>query len=244
VAEAVADVVVVSTAADLAEEAAQRFVAIAAEAIATRGRFVVALAGGSTPRGLYARLAAEPFRSRVNWLKSWIFLGDERCVPATDRESNYLMAYETLLAHVPVPSGQIFRIRGEDPDAALAAAEYEGKLRLVFEPAPVRFDLILLGMGVDGHTASLFPGSPVLDENEKLAAAVDVRAAAVPRRITLTLPVLNAARHVLFLVAGSEKARGVAAAVRNPAPAVPAGRVRPAEGTLTWLVDRAAAAQL
>jgi 6-phosphogluconolactonase len=239
-----ADVTVVATPAALAEEAAERVVIIAAEAVGARGRFSMALAGGATPRGLYTRLAAEPFRSRLDWARTWIFQGDERCVPPTDPDSNYLMAYESLLSHVPVPSGQIFRIRGEETDSGLAAAEYETDLRTTFEPARVRFDLILLGIGVDGHIASLFPGSPALGEKDRLVTAVEVRAAAVPRRITLTLPVLNAARHVLFLVAGSEKVRPVADALRNPGSTLPAAQVRPTDGTLHWVVDRAAAASL
>jgi 6-phosphogluconolactonase len=242
--KALADVTVVATPAALAEEAAQRVLTIAAEAIGARGRFMLALAGGDTPRGLYTRLAAEPFRPRLDWARTWIFQGDERCVPPTDPDSNYLMAYESLLSHVTVPSGQIFRIRGEEKDTALAAAEYEADLKTTFEPGPVRFDLVLLGIGVDGHIASLFPGSAALAEKNRLVTAVDVRAAAVPRRITLTLPVLNAARHVLFLVTGSEKVRPVTDALRNPNSTLPAALVRPIDGTLHWLVDRAAAAAL
>ncbi len=238
------DITIVETPDALADLAARLFVQAAAESIAEHGRFMVALAGGSTPRGLHARLAADPLRARVAWRETWVFFGDERCVPPTDRDSNYLMANETLLAHVPVPPGQVFRIRGEAPDAALAAAEYEGRLCAAFERAPVCFDLILLGMGLDGHVASLFPGSPALDEKDRLAIAVDVRAAVVPRRITLTLPVLNAARRVLFLVAGAEKTRSTADALGNPASALPAARVRPPEGAVTWLLDRAAAANL
>jgi 6-phosphogluconolactonase len=233
-----ADVTVVSTPAALAEEAAQRVLSIAAEAIGSRGRFTLALAGGATPRGLYLRLAAEPFRASVDWARTWIFQGDERCVPPSDPGSNYLMAYESLLSRVPVPSGQIFRIRGEEKDSALAAAEYESDLRTTFEPGSVRFDLIL------GHVASLFPSSPALGENDRLVTAVEVRAATVARRITVTLAVLNAARHVLFLVAGPEKERSVTDALRNPASTLPAARVRPTDGTLHWLVDRAAAASL
>jgi 6-phosphogluconolactonase len=242
--KALADVTVVSTAAALAEEAAQRVLSIAAEAIGSRGRFTMALAGGTTPRGLYLRLAAEPFRARVDWARTWIFQGDERCVPPSDPESNYLMAYESLLSRVPVPPGQLFRIHGEEKDSALAAAQYESELRTTFAPAPVRFDLILLGMGVDGHVASLFPGSPALGENDRLVTAVEVRAATVALRITMTLAVLNAARHVLFLVAGPEKVRSLTDALRNPASTLPAARVRPTDGTLHWLVDRAAATSL
>ena len=243
-AKTLAGVVVTEGAGALAEEAAERLVRIAGEATAARRRFTIALAGGATPRGLYSRLAAEPWRSEVDWGRTWVFLGDERCVLPTDRESNYRMAHDTLLAHVPIPPGQIFRIRGEDADPARAAADYEAALRGMFDPEPVRMDLVLLGMGLDGHTASLFRGSPALEEREKLVLAVDVRAAAVSSRITLTPVVLNAARHVLFLVAGAEKARTLADALENPASSLPAARVRPADGSVTWIVDRAAAARL
>ena len=240
-AKTLAGATVVDTPAALAEDAADLFVRIAADAITERGRFMVALAGGATPRGLYARLAAEPFRARMDWHRTWVFFGDERCVPPTDAESNYRMARETLLAHVPVPPGQIFRIDGEAADAARAAEEYERRLRAAFEPGLVRFDLILLGMGLDGHVASLFPGSPALDEKDRLVIAVETRAAVVAKRITLTPPVLNAARRVLFLIAGAEKARSVADVLRNPASSLPGARVRPTEGVVTWLLDRAAA---
>jgi len=244
VAKTLADVVVTEGAGALAEEAAERLVRIAGEATAARGRFTVALAGSATPRGLYSRLAAEPRRSEVDWGRTWVFLGDERCVPPTDRESNYRMAHDTLLAHVPIPPGQVFRIRGEDGDAARSAADYETQLRALFDPELVRLDLVLLGMGLDGHTASLFPGSAALEERQRLAVAVDVRAAAVSSRITLTPVVLNAARHVLFLVAGAEKARPLADVLKNPASSLPAARIRPKDGSLTWIIDRAAAGRL
>ncbi len=239
-----ADIVVVESPTALAHEAGELFAQAAADAIDRRGRFMVALAGGATPRGLYACLAAEPFLGRVGWPRTWIFFGDERCVPPTDRNSNYLTAHEALLAHVPVPSGQIFRIPGEAARPALAAAEYDRMLRTVFEPEPVRFDLALLGLGIDGHVASLFPGAPALEERDRLVVAVETRAAVVPNRITLTLPVFNAARRVLFLAAGVEKARPVADALRNAASPSPAARVRPIDGTLTWVLDRAAAGSL
>jgi 6-phosphogluconolactonase len=228
----------------LAAEAAAIVAGIAAESVRERGRFVVALAGGTTPKGLYARLAAAPFQLRIDWSRTWVFFGDERCVPPADRDSNYRMAQESMLGAVPVPAAQIFRIPGEVPDPAAAAAEYERRLRATFDPEPVRFDLVLLGMGVDGHTASLFPGSPALDERDRLVVAVDARAAAVRARITLTLPVFNAARHVLMLVSGAEKARAVADALRNATSSLPVARVRPAPGTLTWLLDQAAASKL
>ncbi len=243
-AKTLADVVVVESPAALAGEAAELFSRAAAEAVAARGRFTVALAGGATPRGLYTQLGVEPLRSRVDWASTWIFFGDERCVPPTDADSNYRMARETLLDRVPVPADRIFRMPGETTDPARAAMEYDVRIRAAFEPGPVRFDLILLGMGLDGHIASLFPGSPALEEKERLVAAVETRAAVVPSRITLTLPVLNVARRILFLIAGAEKARAVAEALRNPASSLPAARVRPIEGGVIWLVDRAAAANL
>jgi 6-phosphogluconolactonase len=244
VAKTLADVVVGDGPEALAGEAVERLVRIAEEAVTARGRFTLSLAGGATPRGLYTRLASDRHRARVDWSRTWAFLGDERCVPPTDRESNYRMAHDTLLANVPVPPVQVFRIRGEDPDPTVAAADYERALRRVFDPEPVRMDLILLGMGLDGHTASLFPGSPVLEERERLVAAVDVRAAAVSRRITLTPAVLNSARHILFLVSGAEKARPLADVLKNPASSLPAARIRPKDGSLTWLVDRAAASRI
>jgi 6-phosphogluconolactonase len=228
----------------LAVEAAAIVTAVAADAIRERGRFVVSLAGGTTPKGLYLRLAGAPFREQIDWSRTWVFFGDERCVPPTDPDSNYLMAYQTLLGAVPIPEGQIFRIPGEAPDPRAAAAEYEHRLKATFAPAPVTFDLMLLGMGVDGHTASLFPGSPALDEQDRLVVAVDARAAVVRIRITVTTAVLNAARHVLVLVSGTEKARPVADALRNAASTLPVARVRPVGGTLTWLLDQTAAANL
>ncbi len=243
-AKTLADVLVVESPARLAEEGAQIFGRAAAEAIRERGRFTVALAGGATPRGLYARLAAPLARPQVEWPRTWVFFGDERCVPPTDADSNYRMAAETLLAHVPVPAAQVFQMPGDATNPAAAAADYEARLRAAFDPGPVSLDLVLLGMGLDGHVASLFPNSPVLDEKDRLVAAVETRAAVVPRRLTLTLPVLNAARRVLFLISGIEKARAVADALKNPASALPAAKVRPTAGVVTWLLDRAAASSL
>src|SRR3990170_208271 len=159
----------------LAEAAAERFARVAAEAVGRAGRFTVALAGGSTPRDLYARLAGEPYRSGVPWREIHVFWGDERCAPPDHPESNYRMAAETLLEHVPIPREQIHRMRGEDPDVERAAGDYEGQLRATFRLGAgqlPRLDLVLLGMGADGHTASLFPGSPALREVSRLVVAV------------------------------------------------------------------------
>ncbi|MGH7392493.1 MAG: 6-phosphogluconolactonase, partial [Candidatus Rokuibacteriota bacterium] len=180
------------------------------------------------------------------WERTFMFFGDERWVPADHAASNYRMAHETLLGKVPVPPSQVFRMpcAGDDPDAAAAA--YARTLADVFElrrGALPRFDLVLLGMGLDGHTASLFPGSPALKEVFRHVAAVHAAAAAIPQRLTLTFPVLNAAGGVVFLVAGAEKAKAVKAVLAEGA-LLPAGMVRPTDGRLVWMLDRAAAARL
>jgi 6-phosphogluconolactonase len=222
---------------ELARAAAARFTASAREAIAERGRFVVALAGGSTPRPAYERLASEPFSRHIDWARVHVFWSDERCVPPDDPGSNYRMAREALLRRVPIPDQNVHRVRGEQlPDRA--ASSYQAELSSVLKGD--RFDLILLGMGADGHTASLFPGTSVLNERRALVRAV------YPDpgrgwRVTLTLPVINAARQVLFLVVGAEKAAALAG--MRAGRRLPAGRVRPADGELIWLVDRAAAGQ-
>lgn len=238
----------VPDAAALAGMAAERIAKLAEEAVARAGRFTVALAGGSTPKELYALLATQPYRARLPWRETHVFWGDERCVGPEHPESNYRMAVETLLRHVPVRPGQIHRMRGEDPDPDRAAAEYDALLRETFGLAPgvpPRFDLVLLGLGADGHTASLFPGSPALRETERLAVAVFVERLGA-RRLTVTLPVLNAAAATLFLVSGGDKAeilRAVLEAVPDAEP-LPAQLVGPPAGTVTWLVDAAAASLL
>ncbi len=240
-----------------AEEVARR----AESAVIARGRFTLALAGGSTPKGLYALLAdpTDPFRARVPWRQTHVFFGDERHVPPDHPDSNYGMARATLLAKVPIPPENVHRIRAERTDPAAAALEYEQELRLVFGPGPAgagpavvprglgpgelpRLDLVLLGLGSDGHTASLFPGATALEERTHLAVATWVERLKT-HRITLTLPVLGAARAVVFLVAGAEKAERVADVLQGPGAALPAGRVRPG-GELIWLLDSAAAAGL
>jgi 6-phosphogluconolactonase len=230
----------------LAEAAARLVVEAAAEAIAARGRFTIALAGGGTPRATYARLAKPPFSDRVDWSRTWVFFGDERGVPPEHADSNYGMAHATLLAKVDVPAAQVRRIRAEAEDPEAAAAEYAKALAETFGTRRgklPRFDLVLLGLGVDGHTASLFPGSPVLKEIFRTVAAVHATAAAIPQRFTLTLPVLNAAARVVFLVGGAEKAKVVKAVLVERA-LLPAAMVRPDPGELVWLLDRAAAALL
>lgn len=232
--------------------AAERFVALAAAATSTSGRFTVALSGGGTPRRLYALLATSQWASRVSWSRVEVFWGDERCVPATDPASNYRMARESLLDHVPLDAARVRRVRGED-EPEVAASAYERELRAAFAtPAgPPRldsgacFDLVLLGLGADGHTASLFPHSAALHETERWAVAVTASAAPA-RRVTLTLPVLNAAADVLFLVAGRDKASALARVLegaREPE-ALPAQLICPLHGGLHWLVDAEAGASL
>lgn len=233
--------------------AAEEVTARIAAAVAARGAAFVALAGGSTPRGLYALLAdpGEPYRARVPWAALHVFWGDERHVPPDEAESNYRMAREALLAHVPVPPAHVHRIPAEEADAERAAARYAATLREVFgahgrlQGDWPRFDLVLLGMGADGHTASLFPGTDAVHETARPVAAPWVPALG-RHRITLTPPVLNRAAAVVFLVTGAEKAEALAAVLEGPRrPDVyPSQVVRPEAGALLWLVDRAAAARL
>lgn len=232
----------------LAREAAGRFGALAGAANAERGRFVVALSGGSTPKALLGLLAGAPYRDAIDWGRVHVAWGDERCVPPDDEQSNYRMAREALLDHVPIPPEQIHRMPAELPDPGAAAGAYEATLRRLFDLPPgalPRFDLIHLGLGTEGHTASLFPGSPALAERERLVAAPFVEKLNT-YRITLTPSAINAAREVQFLVAGAEKAatvRRVLRAPRDPSE-LPAQIVTPAEGRLVWLLDAAAAAEL
>lgn len=225
--------------------AAERFVTAAAEAIRARSRFMVALSGGSTPEALYRLLAAEPFRSRVEWPSVEIFWGDERCVPPDDAASNFRRAREALLDRVAIRPESIHRIRGE-AEPAVAAQEYERLLRENFgtmrgPPHPgLGFDLVLLGLGPDGHTASLFPGSPELLEQERWALAV--QAPIVPAwRVTLTPVVLKASLEMLFLVTGAGKAPALSRALEGSTPE-PTRMVVPPLGTVRWLVDAGAAA--
>jgi 6-phosphogluconolactonase len=215
--------------------------AAAAEEFVRLGPATVALAGGTTPRALYELLAA---RTDIAWDATHFFFGDERHVPPDHPDSNYRMAEEAMLAHVPVPESNVHRIKTENPDAAAAAADYASELRSVFHlnggELP-RFDLVLLGMGPDGHTASLFPGTDVLNEQQALVAAPWV-----PKmhsfRVTMTLPVLNNAANVVFMAGGLEKASVLKEVLEeNSDPPFPSQLVRPQDGRLLWMVDRAAA---
>jgi 6-phosphogluconolactonase len=229
-----------------ADAGAAEFSRRAREAVESHGRFCVALAGGTTPRSIYARLAdrQSPYRAQIHWARTWVLFGDERQVAPDHEESNFRMATETLLRHVPVPEEQVHRIRGENPDSQRAAEEYEEILRDVFRLGAgerPRFDLVLLGLGADGHTASLFPGSKALRETARLVS--EVTRDPGPDRITLTLPVLNNAAAVLFLVSGTSKAEA-ARQVLGGSSDLPAAQVRPDRGDLLWLLDGDAAAAL
>ena len=228
----------------LANAAADFFIAQSQASIQENGRFAVALSGGNTPRQLYERLAKLDLASRVNWEAVHLFWGDERCVPPDHADSNYRMAMESL--RVPIPEKNIHRIQGELPPEE-AAARYENQLRDFFGDAP-RFDLILLGLGDDGHTASLFPASPALNESTRWAVAVQHTTPPPPGvpRVTLTLPVINNAQDIIFLVAGTGKARRVAEALGKTSRPneLPAQAIRPVHGNLAWLIDKAAAALL
>ena len=232
---------------ELFAAAAEEVVRAANEAVAQRGRFTIALAGGSTPKSLYNLLATNA-RTALPWDRMFFFWGDERHVPPTDPDSNYRMADETMLSKIPVPTANVFRMKTENPDAAAVAEDYEQTLRKFFQLEPGQvptFDLILLGMGPDGHTASLFPGTAALQEKSRLVLANWVEKMKT-YRITLTLPVLNAARCVIFLVSGTDKAAALHAVLEEDVPGeqYPAKLVRPRQGKLIWLVDRAAASTL
>jgi 6-phosphogluconolactonase len=225
----------------LLDAAADAVTAIAAERIRVCGRITLALSGGATPRGLYERLAG-PWRDRIDWPRVHVFWGDERCVPPTHADSNYRLAWESLLQHVPVPAAQIHRMPGELEPAA-AARQYAATLVAELDASagtPPVLDLILLGLGADGHTASLFPGHAAVDDTTHTVAAIppeDGRGG----RLTLTLPVLNAARAILWLVTGDGKAPALAAVLDGlPAP-VPLPAQRVTGHDVRWLVDRAAA---
>jgi 6-phosphogluconolactonase len=228
-------------AAAVASACATRFVAAAAHA-AERGqsRFVVALAGGSTPKAAY-RLLATRERDAVDWSRVVVVFGDERCVPPDHADSNYRMAKEALLDQVAIPLDNIYRIEAELAPA-MAAERYDSALRRLLGPAPT-LDLCLLGMGPDGHTASLFPGSSALAERSALCVATHAPSLGVDR-ITLTWPVLSSAREVVVSTPGAEKADALATALVGPPGSVPIQLVQAPPDRMTWLVDEAAAARL
>lgn len=232
----------------LAEEGAERFRDLAQEAIQDRGRFRVALSGGSTPIAMFGRLAAPPYRDQIDWGALDVFWSDERTVPPDHEECNFRQANEALVRLVPIPDENVHRMRGEATDPHEAARSYEETIRSVFATGPDEtpaFDLILLGIGADGHTASLFPNTDALDERERLVVAN-----AVPQlqtaRLTMTVPLLNAARNVLVLVRGESKAKAVQQSIDggwDPSE-TPAQLLRDADGRVEWLLDPPAAGLL
>ncbi|MEX2274118.1 MAG: 6-phosphogluconolactonase [Actinomycetota bacterium] len=248
------DLVVYPDAEALTRGAAERIVELARDAVDARGRFTIALSGGNTPRALYRLLATPSFAPRIDWERVEVFFSDERCVPVDDDRSNLRMATDALLAHVPIPAEQVHRIHGEEEDPEDAADDYEEDLADVFDLEPPgdepgsdtpRFDLILLGLGENGHTASLFPHTGAVFEDVRWVAAYNVQEAGM-WRVTMTPVVLNAALNVVFLVTGREKApvlRPVLHGEYDPDP-LPAQIVRPIDGNLTWMVDEVAAAAL
>ena len=242
------DIHVYPTTQALLDAAAHHVLDHARQGIAARDAFTIALAGGSTPKGLFAMLAAPPFRNQLDWTRIRFFWGDERHVPPDHADSNYRMAHEALLRHLPISAAQVHRVPSELPDAQAAADQYEAALREQFEVSEQdvpRFDLILLGMGPDGHTASLFPGTQAVHETSRLVAAPWVEKLQASR-ITFTPVLLNHARHVMFLICGRAKAETLHAVLEGPfqPDALPAQVIGPRAGTLTWFVDQEAGGAL
>jgi 6-phosphogluconolactonase len=221
----------------LSEAAAGLFVKRSRHAIQIQNRFSVALAGGHTPEHTYQILAQPPFRDQVPWAKVHVFWGDERCVPPDDPRSNAHMAHQTLLDHVPIPPDQIHPIRcAQNPQQA--AKEYESLLRDFFAGGPPHFDLILLGLGENGHTASIFPDTPAVDEKCWVVAVFVAEQSMW--RITMTPPLINQAAMVTFLVAGTAKAQVLRRVLDGPFKPhdLPAQLIRPTSGSLDWIVDK------
>jgi len=229
----------------LSEAAAESLVALVEAALQESDRFTIALSGGSTPRTLYQRLAGK-YRALIPWRQVQAFWGDERYVSPEDPRSNYRMARETLLDHVPIPRENVHPIPTLLPQAEDSAEAYEQELMSHFPGQWPRFDLVLLGMGPDGHVASLFPYNSALEEEARVVTAVRAEHADPPMRLTLTLPAINHAKNIYFLVAGKEKTAALERAfAENPDPkAAPASAVRPAEGEVVWWMDEGAAGGL
>lgn len=230
---------------ELAWAAALRFASLVEQAIKANGRFTVALSGGSTPKALFTILAEKPFADSLPWPNIYLFWGDERCVPPDHADSNFRMTNEALLSKAPIPTENVFRVAGEDEDHDRAAVNYSATVQQFFNSDAPQFDLVFLGMGADGHTASLFPGSTALKANDGIAVANFVEKFN-SWRITLTAPTINNAHHVTFLVAGEDKAatlKDVLEGEYQPE-TYPSQLIKPVSGDLLWMLDEAAAAQL
>ncbi len=228
----------------LSRAAAERFVSLSKAAILSRGRFATALSGGSTPRLLYSLLGSSPYREKIDWKGVHFFWADERCVAPSHEESNYKLVEDMMQLKAIVPRENIHRIQGENGPEPAAAA-YEEELHRFFGASrKPGFDLVILGAGADGHTASLFPGSALLQERNREVVPV-YREKPEVSRVSLTLPVLNRAADILFLVAGNDKANIVYEVLKSGKKGqYPAGRVQPVNGTLSWFIDKAAASRI
>jgi 6-phosphogluconolactonase len=244
------EIIVVADADALAVEAARRIVGAASAAIAARGRFTLVLSGGSTPERTYKLLAKPEWRTQIDFSRTWLFFGDERWLPHNDSRSNYHLASESLLKPAQIAANRIVAVRTDIGMPAEVATDYESQLKQFFGGANnqlPQFDLILLGLGDDGHTASLFPGKPSLDENKAWVISSSPGVLPPPvDRVTLTFPVLNSARGAMFLVSGAGKATIVRDVLEGPCDVQkhPSCGVRPKDGIVTWLLDTAAASNL
>lgn len=233
----------------IAKRAAQLFVETAVTAAKQNGSFTVALSGGSTPKALYSLLISDSaLRSQLPWDKTFLFFGDERHVPPDDSQSNFRMATEAMISKSPLKPRQVFRIKGESPEAEQAALEYEHDIRAHFKLSNgrfPRFDLVLLGMGSEGHVASLFPGTKALRENRRIVVHNWVGKVLMDR-ITLTAPAINNAAHIVAMVTGAEKAPALTAVLERvyEPEQLPAQLIQPVNGNLLWLVDTAAGSML
>ncbi len=228
----------------LSRAAAGVFTQVALKSLKSAGRFAVVLSGGETPVRAYQLLSQPPYRDLVSWNKTHVFWGDERCVPKDDPRNNARMAMEALLNHVPIPKGQIHPIPTDQPPREAAEA-YEALLREFFHDGPPRFDLVLLGLGGDGHTASLFPKNSILDEEQHWAKRIFLEEKN-EYRISLTVPVLVEAAEIVFLVQGAQKSRALKEVLEGPykPQEFPAQMIRPKHGELIWLIDEEAAQEL
>jgi 6-phosphogluconolactonase len=251
------DVTVLDTAEALAGRVAEEFSTLVTSVLQTQERFSIALAGGQTPKQFYEHLAKEPYKSSIPWAKIWFFWGDERCVPKEHPDSNFKMAAEALLQYIAVPPAHVLRMHGEDPPP-LAAQEYEKEMRQFFRDSGFwpRFDLILLGLGSDGHTASLIPGTSAVtnhvdeqmnEERRKSSPDQSLQPRWIVHnvvrslqtvRLTMTYPVINQAKNIWFLVTGAKKAEVFKEVRKGPNPTWPASLVQPVEGRLRWFVEK------
>jgi 6-phosphogluconolactonase len=225
--------------ASLITAAAEHFVATARAAIAKRGVFFVALAGGSTPKGLYQKLTTSPYLEQIDWARVHLFFGDERCVPATHDDSNFKMARQAMIDLIPIPAENVHRVPTESGDAAEVAVRYAETLKGVMEDEP--FDLVLLGLGPDGHIASLFPETPALTVTDTLTTSLYVEKFD-SYRVTITYPVINAARQVIVFIAGEAKAEIVKDITTEAVSGLPVQGLAP-QGDYYWFMDQAAAGQ-